>query len=35
MGGKVWRAFEAMNLALKAAAEAEWRAQGGAPTSDA
>lgn len=33
MGRKVWRAFEAMDLALKAAAEAKWRAEGGAPTS--
>lgn len=35
VGGKVWRGFEAMNEALKSAAEARWQAQGGAPTSDA
>jgi hypothetical protein len=35
MGRKVWRGFEAMNQALKDAAEQRWRAEGGAPTSDA
>lgn len=33
MGRKIYRGFEAMNQALKARAEAAWRAQGGAPTS--
>lgn len=33
LGRKVWRGFEAMDLALKEAAEARWRAEGGAPTS--
>jgi len=33
LGRKVWRGFEAMDLALKDAAEAKWRAEGGAPTS--
>lgn len=35
MGRKVWRGFEAMNLALKDAAETRWREQGGGPTSEA
>jgi len=33
IGRKVYQGFEAMNAALKARAEAAWRAQGGAPTS--
>lgn len=33
MGRKVWRGFEAMDMALKETAEARWRAGGGAPTS--
>lgn len=35
MGRKLWRGFEGMNQALKAEAEAAWRAQNGAPTSEA
>lgn len=35
MGRKVWLGFEAMNNALKAAAESRWQAQQGAPTSGA
>ena len=33
MGRRLYRGFVAMNEALKARAEAAWRAQGGAPTS--
>jgi hypothetical protein len=33
MNRKIWRGFEAMDNALKEAAEAKWRAEGGAPTS--
>lgn len=33
LGRKVWRGFEAMDEALKTAAEAKWQADGGAPTS--
>ena len=33
IGRRLYRGFEAMNEALKARAEAAWRAQGGAPTS--
>lgn len=35
IGRKVHRGFQGMNEALKATAEARWRAQGGAPTSAA
>ena len=34
MGRKIYRAFLAMDEALKERAEAVWRAQGGKPTSD-
>ena len=33
MGRKIYRGFQAMSEALKARAEAQWRAEGGAPTS--
>jgi len=33
MGGKVFKGFEEMSLALKAAAEARWQAQANAPKS--
>jgi hypothetical protein len=35
MGRKIYRGFEAMSQALKARAEAQWRAAGGTPTSAA
>jgi len=34
MGRKIYRGFEAMDVALKERAEAVWHAQGGKPTSD-
>ncbi len=33
MGRKIYRGFQAMSEALKARAEAQWRAEGGTPTS--